>query len=254
MNFNKFTLKAQEAVQNALDLASSRNQQAVEPSHILLALLSDSENVVNTILNKIGARIPQLKTELEQQLEKFPVVKGASVSGQYLSNTSKELFDKAQQSADDLGDEYISSEHVLIGILEARGEAGNLLQQHGVKKKDVLKILQDVRGSQKVDDPNAESRYNALKKYGRNLNDMAEKNKLDPVIGRDHEIRRIMQILSRRTKNNPVLIGEPGVGKTAIAEGLALRINRGDVPESLKTKRILALDMGALVAGNQVPR
>lgn len=251
MNFNKFTLKAQEAVQNALDLASSNNQQAVEPSHILLALLNDSENVVNTILNKIGVRIPQLKKEVEQQLEKFPVVKGASVSGQYLSNTSKELFDKAQQSADDLGDEYISSEHVLIGMLGAKGEAGNLLQQHGVKKKDVLKILEDVRGSQKVDDPNAESRYNALEKYGRNLNDMAEKNKLDPVIGRDHEIRRIMQILSRRTKNNPVLIGEPGVGKTAIAEGLALRINRGDVPESLKTKNIVALDMGALVAGTK---
>ncbi|MDR8391246.1 ATP-dependent chaperone ClpB [Aliifodinibius sp. S!AR15-10] len=251
MNFNKFTLKAQEAVQNALDLASNNNHQAVEPAHILLALLNDSENVVNSILNKVGVRIPQLKSELEQRIEKLPVVKGASVSGQYLSNNSKELFDKAQKSADDLGDEYISSEHVLIGMLESKGEAGSLLKQQGVKKNDVLKILQDVRGSQKVDDPNAESRYNALDKYGRDLNEMAEKNKLDPVIGRDQEIRRIMQILSRRTKNNPVLIGEPGVGKTAIAEGLALRINRGDVPESLKTKRIVALDMGALVAGTK---
>ncbi|MFH5831501.1 ATP-dependent chaperone ClpB [Halalkalibaculum sp. DA384] len=251
MNFNKFTLKAQEAVQNALDLASGKNHQAVEPSHILLALLNDSENVVNTILNKLGVRAPQLKTDLEQRIDKLPVVKGASVSGQYLSNNAKELFDKAQESADDLGDEYISSEHVLIGMLESSGEAGNLLRQQGVKKDDVLKILQDVRGSQKVDDPNAESRYNALEKYGRDLNEMAEKNKLDPVIGRDQEIRRIMQILSRRTKNNPVLIGEPGVGKTAIAEGLALRINRGDVPESLKSKRIVALDMGALVAGTK---
>lgn len=251
MNFDKFTLKAQEAIQTAVELASSNNHQAVDPAHILLALLNDSDNVVNTILNKIGIRLPQLKSELEQRIDKLPVVKGASVSGQYLSNDSKELFDKAQQSADDLGDEYISSEHVLIGMLETKNEAGNLLKQQGVKKGDVLKVLQDVRGSQKVDDPNAESRYNSLKKYGRDLNEQAEKNKLDPVIGRDHEIRRIMQILSRRTKNNPVLIGEPGVGKTAIAEGLALRINRGDVPESLKTKRVVALDMGALVAGTK---
>lgn len=251
MNLNKFTLKAQEAVQASLDIASGNNHQAVAPAHILLALLNDSENVVNTILNKLGVRIPQLKSELEKIIDKLPVVKGASVSGQYLSNDLKEVFDKAQKSADNLGDEYISSEHVLIGIVEAKGEATTLLKDQGVKKDDILKILQDVRGSQKVDDPNAESRYNALEKYGRDLNEMAEKNKLDPVIGRDHEIRRIMQILSRRTKNNPVLIGEPGVGKTAIAEGLALRINRGDVPESLKTKRIVALDMGALVAGTK---
>jgi len=251
MNFDKFTLKAKEAIQAALDIASGNNHQAVDPGHILMALLNDSDNVVNTILNKLGVRIPQLKKDLEERIDKLPVVKGASVSGQYLSNDSKELFDKAQQSADELGDEYISSEHVLIGMLDSKNEAGNLLKQQNVKKNDVLKILQDVRGSQKVDDPNAESRYNALEKYGRDLNEMAEKNKLDPVIGRDHEIRRIMQILSRRTKNNPVLIGEPGVGKTAIAEGLALRINRGDVPESLKTKRIVALDMGALVAGTK---
>jgi ATP-dependent Clp protease ATP-binding subunit ClpB len=249
MNLNKFTLKAQEAVQKALEIASGNNHQAVDPSHILLALLSDSENVVNTILKKVGVRIPQLRDELEQRIEKLPVVKGASVSGQYLSNDSKELFDKAQKSADDLGDEYISSEHVLIGMVEAKGEISSLLKQHGVKKDDILKIISDVRGSQKVDDPNAESRYNALKKYARDLNELAEKNKLDPVIGRDHELRRVMQMLSRRTKNNPVLIGEPGVGKTAIAEGMALRINRGDVPEGLKSKRIVALDMGALIAG-----
>jgi len=251
MNFNKFTLKAQEAVQNALEIASGNNHQAVDPAHILMALLSDTDNVVNTILNKLGVRIPQLKQELEEQIDKLPVVKGASVSGQYLSNNSKELFDKAQEFADDLGDEYISSEHVLLGMLKAGGDTSNLLKEHGVKKDDILKVLQDVRGAQKVDDPNAESRYNALEKYGRDLNELADKNKLDPVIGRDHEIRRIMQILTRRTKNNPVLIGEPGVGKTAIAEGLALRIVSGDVPESLKTKRIVALDMGALVAGTK---
>ncbi len=251
MNLNKFTLKAQEAVQSALEIASGNNHQAVDPAHILLALLSDTDNVVNTILNKIGVRIPQLRNELEQRIDRLPVVKGASVSGQYLSNDSKELFDKAQKAADSLGDEYISSEHILIGMVEAKSEATNLLKQHGVKKDDILKILSDVRGSQKVDDPNAESRYNALKKYARDLNELAEKNKLDPVIGRDHEIRRVMQILTRRTKNNPVLIGEPGVGKTAIAEGMALRINRGDVPEGLKNKRIVALDMGALMAGTK---
>ncbi len=251
MNLDKLTLKAQEAVQAAVDLASSNNHQAVSPTHLLMAFLSDSDNVINTILNKLGVRIPQLKTELEQRIDKLPVVKGASVSGQYLSNDSKEVFDNAQKSANNLGDEYISSEHVLIGMLESKSEAGNLLKENGVKKNDVLKVLEDVRGSQKVDDPNAESRYNALKKYGRDLNEQAEKNKLDPVIGRDQEIRRIMQILSRRTKNNPVLIGEAGVGKTAIAEGLALRINKGDVPESLKTKRIVALDMGALMAGTK---
>ncbi|PAU94416.1 ATP-dependent chaperone ClpB [Aliifodinibius salipaludis] len=251
MNLDKLTLKAQEAMQAAVELASGNNHQAISPTHLLMAFLSDSDNVINTILNKLGVRIPQLKTELEQRIDKLPVVKGASVSGQYLSNDSKEVFDNAQKSADNLGDEYISSEHVLIGILESKGEAGNLLKQNGVAKDDILKVLEDVRGSQKVDDPNAESRYNALKKYGRDLNEQAEKNKLDPVIGRDQEIRRIMQILSRRTKNNPVLIGEAGVGKTAIAEGLALRINKGDVPESLKTKRIVALDMGALMAGTK---
>jgi ATP-dependent Clp protease ATP-binding subunit ClpB len=251
MNLEKFTLKAREAIQAALDIASGNNHQAVEPAHILLALLSDAENVVNTILNKIGVRPSQLKTELEQRIQQLPVVKGASVSGQYLSNTTKELFDEAQKAADKLGDEYISSEHLLIGLLGTKSDAGSLLKQHGVKKDDVLTILQDVRGSQKVDDPNAESRYDALKKYARDLNEQAEKNKLDPVIGRDQEIRRVMQILSRRTKNNPVLIGEPGVGKTAIAEGMALRINRGDVPEGLKSKRIVALDMGALMAGTK---
>lgn len=251
MNLNKFTLKAQEAVQSALEIAAGNNHQAVEPAHVLMALLSDAENVVHTILNKIGVHMPQLKSELEQRIDKLPVVKGASVSEQYLSNTSKNMFDAAQKTADKLGDEYISSEHVLIGMLDTDNKAASLLKEHGVKKDDVLNILQDVRGSQKVDDPNAESRYNALKKYARDLNELAEKNKLDPVIGRDQEIRRVMQILSRRTKNNPVLIGEPGVGKTAIAEGMALRIVRGDVPEGLKTKRIVALDMGALMAGTK---
>ncbi|MGM0743983.1 ATP-dependent chaperone ClpB [Rhodohalobacter sp.] len=251
MNFNKFTIKAQEAVQAAIELAQNENHQAVEPAHILKALLSDSENVTIQILKKIGVNVSSLLDQLEKKMKSFPVVKGASVSGQYLSNNTKALFDKAQIEATDLSDEYISSEHILLAMIVTESETSTLLKDQGVKKDQVLQILKDVRGSQTVDDPNAESRYQALKKYAMNLNEMAEKNKLDPVIGRDQEIRRVMQILSRRTKNNPVLIGEPGVGKTAIAEGLALRIVRGDVPEGLKTKQIVALDMGALVAGTK---
>jgi len=251
MNLNKFTLKAQEAVQAALQLAAENNQQAMEPVHILRALLSDSENIINTILKKIGISLSQLTSVLDAEINSLPKVQGASVSGQYLSNNTKKVFDTAQKSADELGDEYISSEHILISLIQDSGNTGRILKDKGVTKEKILNVLKDVRGGQKVDDPNAESRYQALKKYARDLNDLAEKNKLDPVIGRDQEIRRVMQILSRRTKNNPVLIGEPGVGKTAIAEGMALRIVRGDVPEGLKRKRIVALDMGALVAGTK---
>lgn len=251
MNFNKFTIKAQEAIQNGLELAQNENHQAVEPAHILRGLLSDPENVSVSILKKIGVSIPDLDDKLKSTIKSFPIVKGASVSGQYLSNNTKAVFDAAREQASDLGDEYISSEHVLLGLTTSPSEASRLLKETGVKKDLVLKVLKEVRGSQTVDDPNAESRYEALKKYALNLNELAEKNKLDPVIGRDQEIRRVMQILSRRTKNNPVLIGEPGVGKTAIAEGLALRIVRGDVPEGLKSKQIVALDMGALVAGTK---
>ncbi len=251
MNFNKFTIKAQEAVQKALELAQNENHQAVEPAHLLKALLSDSENVTINVLKKVGVALPGMQEKLDQIIKRFPVVKGASVSGQYLSNNSKEVFDKAQSEADNLGDEYISSEHILLGILQVSSETATLLKDSGANKAQILKVLKQVRGSQKVDDPNAENRYQALEKYTRNLNELAEKNKLDPVIGRDQEIRRVMQILSRRTKNNPVLIVEPGVGKTAIAEGLALRIVRGDVPEGLKTKQVVSLDMGALLAGTK---
>jgi len=251
MNLNKFTLKAREAVQQALELAQSENNQAVEPAHILKGLMADADNVVNTILAKLGANTEAIRQANDAIIKRLPKVQGASVSGQYLSNSSNELFDKAQKESGELGDEYISSEHILLGLVQTKNETASLLKDQGVIKENVLKVLQDVRGTQKVDDPNAESRYNALNKYARDLNEQAEKNKLDPVIGRDAEIRRVMQILTRRTKNNPVLIGEPGVGKTAIAEGMALRIVRGDVPEGLKTKRIVALDMGALVAGTK---
>ncbi|MEX0844146.1 MAG: ATP-dependent chaperone ClpB [Balneolaceae bacterium] len=251
MNLNKFTLKAQEAVQKALELAQGANNQAVEPAHILKAFLSDQESIVNTLLGKLGANPVAIAKVVDSILDRLPKVQGASVSGQYLSNASKELFDVAQKEGNKLGDEYISSEHVLMGMVSIKGEVSSLLKDQNVTKENILKVLKDVRGNQTVDDPNAESRYGALKKYARDLNELAEKNKLDPVIGRDQEIRRVMQILTRRTKNNPVLIGEPGVGKTAIAEGMALRIIRGDVPEGLKSKRIVALDMGALVAGTK---
>ncbi len=251
MNLNKYTLKAQETIQQALELAQSSNNQALEPAHILKAFLVDNDNVVVTLLNKLGANVASVEQVVDAELQRLPKVQGASVSGQYLSVTSKEAFDKAQKEATALGDEYISSEHILIGMSETKAAIGSLLKDQGCTKENILKVLKEVRGNQTVDDPNAESRYAALKKYARDLNELAEKNKLDPVIGRDQEIRRVMQILTRRTKNNPVLIGEPGVGKTAIAEGMALRIVRGDVPEGLKSKRIVALDMGALVAGTK---
>lgn len=249
MNLNKFTIKAQEAVQAALELASNKNHQGLEPVHVLKSLLADQDNVCVTILKKMGASTANIHNKVDEEIRSLPIVKGSSVSGQFMTNDTKTAFDKANKIALDLGDEYISSEHVLMGIVDSSGPATSILRAEGITKDKILNILKDIRGNQKVDDPNAESRYQSLKRYARDLNELAEKNKLDPVIGRDQEIRRVMQILTRRTKNNPVLIGEPGVGKTAIAEGLALRIVQGDVPEGLKTKRVVALDMGALVAG-----
>ncbi len=251
MNLNKFTLKAQETIQKGLELAQLGNNQALEPAHIVKAFLIDADNIVITLFNKLGASLKVVEVSTDAALKKLPVIQGASVTGQYLSPITKEVFDIAQKESTTLGDEYISSEHVLLGLVQTKGEIADVLNDQGVTKDNILKVLNDVRGGQTVDDPNAESRYGALKKYARDLNELAEKNKLDPVIGRDQEIRRVMQILTRRTKNNPVLVGEPGVGKTAIAEGMALRIVRGDVPEGLKSKRIMALDMGALVAGTK---
>ena len=251
MNLNSFTLKAQQAIQSSIGLAQDIGHQAVEAVHIAKALMDGEQDTIHSILLKLGVQKDQLRAIVEKELTTRPKISGASVSGPYLGPTAKSMLDQAKLEARDMGDEYISTEHVLMAISKVGETWAMDWQRLGLKKEAIQQVLKETRGGQKVDDPNAESRFAALKKYARDLNEWAEKNKLDPVIGRDAEIRRVMQILSRRTKNNPVLIGEPGVGKTAIAEGMALRIVRGDVPEGLKQKRILALDMGALIAGTK---
>ncbi len=249
MNLQKFTVKAQEAVQKAVEIAASRNHQGLEPPHLLLAFLAEEGGVVTSLLTRLGASPDTLKARAEEALGRLPVVTGSSVSGQYVGQDAKNVFDRALAEAELLKDEYVASEHVLIGLAEAKDPVSKALQAQGVNRERILSVLKDVRGSQRVQDQHAESRYQALARYTRDLNDLASRGKVDPVIGRDDEIRRVLQILSRRTKNNPVLVGEPGVGKTAIAEGLAIRIVQGDVPEGLKNRKILALDMGALIAG-----
>jgi ATP-dependent Clp protease ATP-binding subunit ClpB len=247
MNFNKFTIKSQEAVQNAQEIASNYGNQAIEPEHLLAALVQDGQGIVTPILQKLGANVNYIKIKINDVVEKLPKVSG---SQQYASNALQKVFEQAQKEAEHLKDEYISTEHLLLGLLDQKNNTGvKLLLDQGITKDGVLKALKDVRGSQQVTDQNPEDKYQALQKFGRDLNDLARKGKLDPVIGREDEIRRVLQVLSRRTKNNPVLIGEPGVGKTAIAEGLAHRIIEGDVPETLKTKRIVALDFAAMIAG-----
>jgi ATP-dependent Clp protease ATP-binding subunit ClpB len=250
-NLNKLTVKAQETLQNAIEIAQNYNNQLVEPEHILAAMVQDSDNVAVAILQKIGITDNQIKIKVAELLEKLPKVTGAGIGNQQLSRPSGELLDVSAKEAEALKDEYVSTEHILLAFTETDSQASKLLKDAGLKKETILAALQDIRGNQRVTSQNPEETYQALKKYGRDLNELAKSNKLDPVIGRDEEIRRVLQVLSRRTKNNPVLIGEPGVGKTAIAEGLAHRIVAGDVPENLKTKRIVSLDMGSLVAGAQ---
>jgi len=246
MNFNNFTIKAQEAVQKASEIATGNQQQAIEPAHLLKGLLLVDENVITYLLKKLNVNVNRLNETLDQQISSFPKVSGSDV---YLSSGSNAVLQKATSYLKEFKDEFVSVEHILLGILAVNDKTSSALKDYGVNEKDLKKAITSLRGDNKVTDQNAEATYNALNKYARNLNEYAESGKLDPVIGRDEEIRRVIQILSRRTKNNPILVGEPGVGKTAIAEGIAFRIIKHDVPESLKTKTVFSLDMGALIAG-----
>ena len=250
-NFNKLTVKAQEVVQTAIEVAQNYGNQVLEPEHLLAALIQEQGNIVDTIMQKAGGNINQIKMKVNALLEALPKVSGAGVGNQQMSNNMAKLFDAASAEAKNLKDEFVSTEHLLLALTKNEGKAKQVLRDNDVTYDAVLTALKDVRGTQRVTSQNPEDTYQSLQKYGRDLNELARSGKLDPVIGRDEEIRRVLQVLSRRTKNNPVLIGEPGVGKTAIAEGIAHRIVSRDVPENLKTKRIVALDMGALVAGTQ---
>jgi ATP-dependent Clp protease ATP-binding subunit ClpB len=251
MRLDKFTVKAQEALQTAQSLADQRGHQTLEPEHLLLALLQQREGVVAPVLGKLGVRADALQRELDAEVAKIPQVRGGA-SGQYLGERLRQTLERAQGEAERLKDEYVSTEHLLVAIAQERGgAAARVLAAAGVTPDALYRALVDVRGNQRVTDQNPEEKYQALDRYSRDLTDAARKGKLDPVIGRDEEIRRVVQVLSRRTKNNPVLIGEPGVGKTAIVEGLAQRIVAGDVPEGLKDKRLVALDIAALVAGSK---
>ncbi len=249
MNFQKLTIKAQEAFQTAQEFAASHSQQSIEPLHVLYSLLQDTQGIVGPILKKAGLRTDSISQRVEQEISKLPTVSGSGAGGQHLSSEAAALLDKALDEAESLQDEYISTEHLLLAMTAGSSKAATILREFGVNRELFLKALKEFRGSKRVTDQNPEEKYQALQKYGRILNDEARRGKIDPIIGREDEIRRVLQVLSRRTKNNPVLIGEPGVGKTAIAEGIAQRIVEGDVPDTLKSKTIVVLDMGTLVAG-----
>jgi ATP-dependent Clp protease ATP-binding subunit ClpB len=248
--FDRFTIKAQEAFQEAQNIATDRNQQQLDVEHLLLALINQKEGLTTQLFLKLGANAAGISARLEDEIDKLPRVEGAGAGQVYISTRLNNVIEAGFSEMKTLRDEYLSSEHLLLAIAdEKNGISARILKENGVSKDAIMKALKEVRGSSRVTDQNPEEKYEALKKYGRDLTELAALGKLDPVIGRDEEIRRVLQVLSRRTKNNPVLIGEPGVGKTAIAEGLALRIFAGDVPETIKDKKVVALDMGALVAG-----
>ena len=246
MNFNNFTIKSQEAVQQAVNLVQSQGQQAIEPEHLLAGLLKVGENVTNFIFQKLGMNGRQIATVVEKQIASLPKVSGGEP---YLSRDANEVLQKAVEVSKSLNDEYVSLEALLLALLQVKSTASTILKDAGMNEKELKAAIEELRQGQKVTSPSGEDTYQSLSKYAINLIEAARSGKLDPVIGRDEEIRRVLQILSRRTKNNPILIGEPGTGKTAIVEGLAQRILRGDVPENLKNKQLYSLDMGALVAG-----
>ncbi|MBS4014592.1 MAG: ATP-dependent chaperone ClpB [Bacteroidetes bacterium] len=246
MNFNKFTIKAQEAVQKAQEIAMGYSHQAIEPVHILRGIFSVDENVIPYLFKKLEANSTNFQAALDRIIESLPRVSGGEV---YLSQNSAKIFQKAEKIVLEFKDEFVATEHLLLAISDGDDVASKLITDSGIRKDSLKTAILDLRKGQKVDSQTAEDTYNALSRYTKNLNELALKGKLDPVIGRDDEIRRVLQIISRRTKNNPILIGEPGVGKTAIAEGLAHRIINGDVPENLKSKKIFSLDMSSLIAG-----
>lgn len=248
IRWDKFTVKSQEAIQRASELASEHGNPEVMPLHILVALLEDREGIVAPVLSKIGIEVSAIEAEARRALERLPKVSGGAMQPR-LSTEAENVLNRAFKEADSFKDEYVSAEHLLLALTESKDDAARMLASHGAKRDAMLKALTAVRGSQRVTDQNPEDKYQALQRYARDLTEAARRGKLDPVIGRDDEIRRVMQVLSRRTKNNPVLIGEPGVGKTAIVEGLARRIISGDVPEILRSKRLVALDLGAMLAG-----
>ncbi len=249
IQLDKFTIKAQEALGESQQIAASYNHQEIKGEHLLLALINQKDGVVPSILQKLEVNTGELKAKLERKLARIPQIYGGG-GQQYIGSELNQVLNAAQEEAQRVKDEYVSTEHLFIALVEAKGTAvSDLLQEAGISKDKIYQVLVDIRGNQRVTDQNPEEKYQALERYSRDLTELARKGKLDPVIGRDEEIRKVMQILSRRTKNNPLLIGEPGVGKTAIVEGLAQRIVRGDVPEGLKSKRIIVLDISAMVAG-----
>lgn len=246
MNFDNFTIKSQEAIQTAAQIAARKNQQAIEPAHLLEGVLQVGESMVNYIFQKLGINANMLKMSIERVIDSYPKVSGGEP---YLSREANEVLQKSVDYAKKSGDQFVTLESILMALLQTKGQVSSLMKDAGIVEKELGAAIDELRKGKKANDASAEDTYNALSKYAINLNERARSGKLDPVIGRDEEIRRVLQILSRRTKNNPILIGEPGTGKTAIAEGLAHRIVRGDVPENLKSKQIFSLDMGALVAG-----